>query len=504
MASLLKYLSIFTIILLLGLGKIMAQKTTKVKLIRSDELLMDDHFDKDIQRLLGNVVMLHDSTYFYCDSAWLNRKENNFQAFSKVHINVSDTLNIYSDSLNYAGSTRIADLYGNVKLVDNRATLTTDHLTYDRNTRIAYYYTGAVIVSDTNVLTSRVGYYYTNSKEAYFRENVVLTNPDYVMNSDTLKYNTASKTAWFFGPSTIVGEKDSIYCEDGWYNTDLDVSRMKLNVFIQHDEQILMGDTVFYRRNPGFGQAENNVTLHDTVQDIYVHGHFAEYDDELHYAYVTDSALAVMPDKNDSLFLHADTMWMLTDSAGKADLMLAYYKVKFYRNTFQGMCDSLVYHFLDSTIIMYNEPVMWSEENQLTSDSVKIVIADNQLDTMVLYNSCFIISKDDTNSYNQIKGRTMIGYFKDNEIVKIRVTGNAETLYFLREENKDLIGIQKAISNRMIIYLDSNRISGFTYIDKPDGAIHTVFELSGDELLLRDFKWIEGRRPLKKEDIFVW
>jgi len=504
MAPISKYLSLFALLIILGIQTSYSQQKTKVILDRADDLIMDDHFDPDIQRLIGDVVMLHDSTYFYCDSAWLNRKENNFQAFSKVHINVSDTLNIYSDSLNYDGATRIADLYGNVKLVDNRATLTTDHLTYDRSTNIAYYYAGATIVSDSNVLTSRIGHYYTNMKEAHFRESVVLTNPDYIMNSDTLRYNTATKTAWFYGPSTIVGEEDSIYCEDGWYNTDLDVSRMKLNVFILHNEQILKGDTVFYRRTPGYGLAENNVVLHDTVQDIYVYGNLCEYDDELHYAYVTDSAMAVLPDKSDTLFLHADTMWMISNDSGSAEVMKAYYKVKYYRKSLQGMCDSLVYLFPDSTIVMYNDPVMWSEENQLTSDSVKIVIANNQIDTMVFYNSCFIISKDDTASYNQIKGRIMVGYFKNNEINRIKVTGNAETLYYLREDNKDLIGIQKAISNRMVIYLDSNEIRGFTYIDKPDGAIHTVNELGPDDLILRDFKWIEGRRPMKKEDIFVW
>ena len=244
--------------------------------------------------------------------------------------------------------------------------------------------------------------------------------------------------------------------------------------------------------------------LHDTLQDVYVYGQMAEYDDDARYAYVTDSALAVMPDKNDSLYLHADTLWMRTDSAGQAEMMQAYYKVKYYRKSLQGMCDSLVYHFSDSVIIMYNEPVMWSDENQLTSDSVKIFITDNQIDTLVLYNSCFIISKDDTNSYNQIKGRTMIGYFKDNEIRKFRVNGNAETIYYLREEDKSLMGIQKAIANRMNIYIDSSEIRGFTYIDKPDGAIHTVWELSPEELFLRDFKWIEGRRPMRKEDVFVW
>lgn len=506
MLKALKYLLVFTIILIGGLMQIQAQNTTKVRLIRSNELLMDDHFNKNIQRLIGNVVMLHDSTYFYCDSAWLNRKANNFQAFSNVHIVVSDTLEIFGDSLIYSGTSKVADLHGNVKLVDNRATLTTDHLTYDRKTRIAYYYTGAVIVSDTNVLTSRIGHYYTDNKEVYFRDQVVLTNPDYVMKSDTLKYNTVSKTSWFFGPTTIVGEEDSIYCEDGWYNTELDVSRLKLNVFVQHNEQILMGDTVFYRRSPRYGMAQSNVTLHDTDQDVYVMGHFAEYDEDLNYAYVTDSALAIMPEEKDSLFLHADTMWMLTNSRGKAEVMKAYYKVKYFRQDLQGMCDSLVYHFSDSTIIMYNEPVMWSEENQLTSDSVKIVFKDNEIDSMVLYGSCFIISEDDTtyDNYNQIKGRTMIAYFEDNRLFKIFVTGNSETLYYLREEDKSLIGIQKAISNQMMIYLDSNQIRGFTYIGKPDGAIHTLGELSDQDLILRDFEWLDVRRPLRKEDIFIW
>lgn len=494
---------VFQVLLLAG-TMLSAQQPAKVRLIRSDELLVDERFNKDVQRLLGNVVMLHDSTYFYCDSAWLNRGTNNFRAFSRVHINVSDTLDIYSDSLNYDGGTRIADLYDNVKLVDNRATLTTDHLTYDRNSRIAYYYNGAVIVSDTNVLTSLTGQYFTGSKEAYFRREVVLTNPDYVIRSDTLKYNTTSKTAWFYGPTTIVGETDSIYCEDGWYNTEFDVSRMKKNVYVLHAEQVLWGDTVFYRRHPAFGQAENNVTLYDTLQNIYVKGHYGEYDDEAGYAYVTDSALAIMPEKNDTLFLHADTLWMRTDSSGKARLMQAYKRVKFFRRNMQGMSDSLVYHFPDSTIIMYREPVIWSDSNQLTADSVKIVIANNEIDTMVLYNSCFIISRDGPDSYNQVKGRMMTGYFRNNEIVKIRVDGNVETLYYLREDNNALIGIQKARASRMIIFLDSNQIRGFTYIDKPDGAIHTVFELNTEERILRDFKWIEGRRPMRKEDIFIW
>ena len=142
----------------------------------------------------------------------------------------------------------------------------------------------------------------------------------------------------------------------------------------------------------------------------------------------------------------------------------------------------------------------------MTSDSVAIVLANNQVDSLVLYGACFIISLDDTitESFNQVKGLNIIAYFNDNEMVKIRVSGNAETLYYMREEDLSLIGVQKAISNSMIIYFHEGEINGITYIDKVDGAIFPYFDLLPQDLILRDFIWIEGRRPLKKEDVFNW
>jgi len=495
---------IFFITLILLSTAVFAQKKTRVILKQADDLRIDKKHGPNVQRLLGNVILMHDSTWFYCDSAYLNNKANTFDAYGHVHINVNDTLDIYGDSLNYDGATRIGEMHENVKLIDKRATLTTDHLKFNRKTGVAYYNTGGTIVSKDNTLTSRIGHYYTRKEEFHFKDNVVLVNPDYVMNSDTLVYHTVTEIAYFHGPTTIVGEEDNIYTEKGWYNTDLDRARLTKNPIIIHGEQIMEGDSIYYDGAIDYGEAYSNVVLTDTLQDVVVLGHYAQYDREKHYAYVTDSTVAIMIDRTDSLYLHADTLKIITDSTDQAEKMHAYYKVKFYRDDMQGMCDSLTYTIADSTLTLYKDPVLWSDENQLTSDSIKIIYANKEIDSLVLYNNCFIASRDDSATFNQIKGKNMVGYFSNNDLYKIAVSGNSQTIYFVREDDGALIGINKVVSSKMRIFIKDNQIKTITYIDMPKATLFPEDQVPPAERQLKGFKWIEGRRPASKHDIFTW
>lgn len=483
------------------------QKQTKIKLIRADDLKYDRSTGQNVQRLIGDVVLLHDSTYLYCDSAYLYEATNSFDGYGNVHIKVSDTLDIYSHLLYYDGNTKTAELIDSVRLVDKRATLTTDHLWYDRKTRIAWYLTGGRIRDEDNDLTSRKGYYYTNSKEAYFKDSVVLINPQYRMDSDTLKYNTVSEIAWFFGPTTITSDENLIYCEWGWYDTQTDKSQFSQNAWMTTEEQKLSGDTLYYDRNLDLGIATNNVRMTDTVHDILINGGYGEFRKRAGYAFVVDSAMGVLIDKHDSLFLHSDTLLIQFDTVEeKAERMLGFYKTKFFRKDLQGACDSLVYDFSDSTIFLYQNPILWAEENQLTADTINIALKNNEVDTLGLISSAFIISLDDSvsDTYNQIRGKTITGYFRENQIVKVRVLGNSETIYFIREEDHSLIGINKTVASDMLIYLTDNEITTITYIRSPKGAVYPEERLTREELFLKKFQWMDYKRPLKKEDIFIW
>lgn len=483
-----------------------AQENARVKLIKANEWKHDSRIGEKIQRLIGDVILKHDSTYLYCDSAYLNDETNSFEGFGNVRIKVSDTLNIYSNWLNYDGNTRIAELHGDVRLVDKKAILYTEHLWYNRNTKVAWYTTGGKIVDTANQLTSRRGYFYTDRNEAYFSDSVMLVNINYIMNSDSMMYNTTNKISFFYSPTTIVSDTNLIYCENGWYDTENDKSFFRTNSYIITSEQKLEADSLYYERLTDFGIARGDVVLTDTINKMILQGNYGEFKKREGYSFVTDSALAVMYDAQDSLYLHADTLWMRFDSAQNIESILAYHHAKFFRNDLQGKCDSLVYGFADSTIFLYKSPVMWSEGNQMTADSVRIALANNQIDSLALINSSFIISIDDSldQTYNQVKGRLLVGYFNNNEMRKIIIKGNAESIYFVRDEDKNLMGINKSVSSDMNIYLENNEINILTPITNVDAHMYPVGELSPLELKLKNFLWIEGQRPLKKEDVFIW
>lgn len=479
--------------------------TTKIKLETADAWQYSKAIHAEGPRIIGNVILSHDSAYLFCDSAWLNEVDNKVIAYGNVRVKLSDTLNLYSDSLRYDGNTKIARARSNVKLIDNQTILTTDTLVYNRNTQIAQYDYWGKIVNDKNILVSHYGYYYTHLKEFFFKEKVILINPDYTMNSDTLRYNTVTETAFFHGPTIIVSKDgtDSIYCEKGWYNTQYDYARFRDRARIYHEESFLTGDSLYYNRKTGFGLAFGNALLLDTLQNIMIMGNYGEIHRENGYAFMTNRALAVMVEKTDSLFLHADTVKALFDSAQNISKVFSFYKVKFFRSDIQGMCDSLVYLGADSSLTMYYDPVIWSDENQLTSDSIRLTMRNGEADSLKMFGSAFMISKDDTNKYNQIKGRNILAKFMNNDLYKVNVIGNAQTIYYAREEDKSLIGINVAVSSEMLIFLENNELVSITYIDKPEAHLKPEKTVPENERKLKGFRWEEENRPMKKEDIFI-
>jgi lipopolysaccharide export system protein LptA len=481
-----------------------AQEVTKVEIQHASFLKYNKSSGRTLQKLIGDVILRQGSTLFYCDSAMMDNSINSFEAVGNVHISYADSVDLYGYYLNYDGNTRIAELDSNVRMVDKRATLYCDHLWYERNQKMAYYNKGGRIVDKENVLTSKTGRYYNETNEFFFKDSVVLTNPDYIMHADTMKYNTSSEIVYIEGPTTIVGQEDFIFSEKGWYDTRNNVTQLTRNNLVSHNEQLLKADTIFYDREHGFGRALRNISMHDTLQDVILRGDIAEFNRKKGYSYITNNALAILIDKKDSLFMHADSMKMLFDSSQQAQTLFAYHHMKFYREDMQGMCDSLIYRVKDSVISLYKNPVIWSGRSQLTSDSIDIFVSHNHVDSIIFYNTGFIISKDSTTTFNQIKGKQMRGYFRENDLYRIRVLGNAETVYFVREDNGSMIGINKSISSDMVILLKDKKVKDIIYLTQPDATLFPEKELTDEDVVLKGFNWMGEKRPVDKKAIFNW
>ncbi len=484
-----------------------AQKSKRIAFnARSTE--MDQKLGKNAKRLLGNVVFRHEGSTMYCDSAYFYPDQNALDGFSNVHIIKGDSLHLYSDYVNYNGRTKMAKARYNVKLVDKETTLKTDSLDFDMNTNIGHYTCGGIINNEENTLSSIIGYYYSNDDMFLFSDSVVIDNPEYDIFSDTIKYFTDTKVSYFYGPTDIISETNKIYCENGWYDTENDISQFNKNAYLKNEDTRISGDSLYYERGTGLGEAIRNVIIFDSIENIILKGNYGIYYENTESSFLTDSAAFIqVSEEYDSLFLHGDTLRSIEDTSGYK-LLRAYHKVKLFRFNMQGKCDSLSYSFRDSIIRLYYEPVIWNEENQLTANYMEIYTENSSIDFVEMYEDAFIISQEDTIHYNQIKGKNMTGFFRFNQLYKINVNGNGETIYYTTERTEDdieeITGVNKSVCSDMIIYLENKEVKKIKMVKDPEATLYPLDDIDEKSLKLQDFKWLDHMRPRTKYDIFVW
>jgi len=478
---------------------LLAQRKEQIQIVNSDYLAGGKQ-SEGIRRFIGNVIFKHNNATIYCDSAYLYANENVFFAYSKVHVSRGDTIHLYGDFMRYDGNTTIGKIRHNVTLKDDETTLYTDSLDFNNTSDIAWYSNGGRIINAENELTSSIGYYYFKESMFFFKDSVVGKSPDYTIETDTLKYSTRTETSFFVGPTKIYNEEEHLYAENGWYNTKAKIFQFNKNAVYQNKEKILKGDSIYYDDMQGIGKAFQNISLIDTTENMILKGDYAYYQKEPENFLITKKALLIqVTDKTDSLFLHADTLRSEYDSSGTYRILKAYFKVKIFRDDFQGRCDSLAYSFKDSVIRMYREPVIWSEGSQLTADFVEIQTKNRKMDKFYLNDEAFIVSQEDTSRYNQIRGKNMVGYIKNNKLYKVDVFGNGQTIYFTKDK-EEIIGVNQAESSDLIIYMKDNQVSRINMIKQPAGTLYPIEELQ--ETKLKGFKWLDNLRPKQMKDIF--
>ena len=480
------------------------KKKTQVHIEHYDRISYNRNIG-DFQRLIGNVKIRHDSAYFFCDSAYFYEKTNSFDAYQNVHIIVNDSVEIFSDLLNYDGNTRFAEFFDNVRLKDDSTLLRTEYMTYDRDLHLASYPDSACTVRGDKTLISCLGYYRDDLKELSFFENVEVTSPKYQMYTDTLYYNTAIEKMWFWGPTTIINKENVLEGEHGYYLVNEDIAYFDKKPVMHNETQRLKSDSIFYNRAIGLAKAFDHVDMIDTSYKVVMRGDYIEMWEKKGFSFATDSAYAVYyDDGTDSLFIHADTMFFhFKTELNDEEKMIGRRNVRFFKSDMQGKCDTMTYFVADSTIRMRVNPILWAEDSQMTGDFIDIKIADHKIDSVIQRSNAFIINQDSVEGYNQIKGTDIISRFRNGNIHNVNVTGgNAETIYWLREDDAALIGIDVSKADNMVIEMKDNNIS---LIKSYKGIEETMFpekDLPENQRLLQGFKWNDEVRPKDKADIF--
>ena len=499
-----RLLVIFSLILLCAI-QLHGQGSRKM-LYRADMGYYDEERFPGAQRLIGNVKFKQDNVVGYCDSAYLYEADNYIITFGNpVRFVISDSVRLYGQRATYDGDIRQASIAGRVRLENGKSYLLTDSLFYDLNIDCGYYITGGQIFNEEDTLTSLIGKYYTNTDDAYLHENVLLRSSSYTMNCDSLRYNASSKVAYFISPTQLISDENTIFAEKGLYNTQADISILHGNVQLIGEKQQLYADSLYYDKVLKFGRAWNNARFIDTANHFIVKGNYLEHHEDGGTSIATDSNLLIYIDDNkDTLFLHCDTLKVDFDTASNPTLLRAYFHTKFQHKNIQGACDSMSYNVTDSLLILYYNPVFWSDNYQLSGDTVRFQILDSIHATIELCKSGFIVGGlfEDT-EFNQIKGLKIKGFLEDKNLQRVDIIGNAECVYYIQEEDSTLIGVNTSITSEMRIYLDSNHIRQIRYFDAPNGQVYPDEQLKNEDRKLQGFRWLDIYRPRKPEDLYI-
>ena len=479
-----------------------AQEKKRVDIEQADFLEADDNIAPNAQRLVGNVRIRHEKVLMWADSAYTYSGTNRVDAFGNVHINQNDTLDLYANKIFYNGDISFAQAIGDVILKNKSTTLYADTLDYNLDTNIGYYDDYGKIIDSTNVLTSLIGRYFINDDIVHFYRDVEVYGDDFTLSGDTMVYNTETGRISITGPTTIRDSSNTLYAEDGWYDSKTGEAELLKNPRVFNDKQELTANYIKYNEKDGSGRALDQVRIHDFENKSIVTGNTVTYDDSMEIATVTDSALFMMySEKDDTLFLHADTLRAVPDTIPDEKIIKAFYGARFFRSDMQGICDSLVYFTKDSVVQLHQNPVVWSEVHQLSADYIEMQQKTDSPDEMILKNNSFIISKLDSSRFDQIKGKNMVGYIVNNELERIDVDGNGQTLYYAREDSA-IIGLNQAESANISIRFKEGRAFKIIFIKAPQGQLKPLFEITQEEKKLSGFDWKISQRPLSKHDLF--
>ena len=479
---------------------------SKVYLLHSD-VLKKNKDNPNAQILVGDVSFRHDSIYTYCDSACFYEKTNSLEAFHNVKFVQGDTLFLYGDYLFYDGNTQLAQVRNNVRMENRTTTLTTDSLNYDRIANLGYFFDGGTLMDEQNVLTSDWGEYSPATKMSVFNYEVKLVNPQFTLTSDTLRYNTDTKIASIVGPSDIDSDENHIYSELGFYYTQQGQAELLERSVLTNDGKRMTGDSLFYDRNRGIGEAFRNVEFVDTISKNMLTGDYCFYNQLTGYAFATDKAVATDFSQGDSLFIHADTLQLYTFHVNTDSVYRearAYHKVRFYRTDVQGVCDSLVFSSKDSCLTLYQDPILWNGKQQLLGEKIMIYMNDSTIEWAHIQNQTLSVEQLDSLNYNQVSGKDMKAYFEGGEMKQVDVDGSVRLVYFPMEKDSTLLGMNCSETSKLSMFLENRKLKKLAMSPKSNGTLYPMTQIPPAKMKLDNFAWFDYVRPLNKADIFNW
>ena len=510
-------------------GRVFLEHADRLNKTTSDSFLV----------LTGNVRFSRGAMLMYCDSAHYVRTTESMVAFGNVRMEQGDTLFVYADELNYDGREEIAVLYGApVRMINRDVTLRTDQFIYDMRLELGYYTVGGTLTDQRNRLMSIEGEYVPSTKEANFytdvRLNSISDGDTLDIYTDTLYYNTTTHIAELSAPSRIVNPQATILTSSGTYNTETEQASLYMRSTVRANSgATLTGDSLYYDRARGYGEAFGSMVLTDSASHTTLEGDYGFYNELTDSAYVTGRALAKEYSQGDTLYMHGREIFsfrtidtveavaarVIADSISPDSVayrhippvmrpdtnqvIVCHPRVRFYRSDMQGLCDSMRFEQKDSTLYMYRHPIVWSDDRQIFGNIIRLHLNDSTIDRADLPETGFTAQLVEDDFFNQLSGKEMTAYFTGGELTRLDVSGNVEAILLPQESDSTYNKILNAESSFLSATFADRNIVRLKMWPETSGTVTPLYLARRTLFYLPRFKWYTGMRPTSPDDIFI-
>lgn len=476
----------------------------------SDKISYDEALMPGVQIFVGNVEFFHDGVILKCDSANFYQESNSFAAFDRVDMRQGDTLSLKCDYLFYDGNSQVAQARYKVVLRHRKSTLYTDSLDYDRLYSMGYFFEGGKLVDGNTTLTSDWGQYDAQTRQAVFNYNVELQSPDYRMSTDTLYYNVLSKDAHSAGRSNVVSGTTNIYTENGHFNTANDKAILLNRSVVEDNNRKLVADSIVFDKQQGVAEGFGDFVVNDDANHSILSGDYCYYNDSTGISIAHGRALLKNYAEPDTLFLHADTLKILsynlkTDSVYR--VVHGYYHSRSFREDVQSVADSLSFNSRERRLSLFGNPIVWNGRNQIVGEEIHSFFNDSTIDSIYVVNQALMCEQLDSLNFNQIASKEMHMYFTDGEMRESHAVQNVNVNYFqLDDKVKDdtvVIAMNHAETSLMKTYFKDKKVSK-VWTAEAEGTFYPIVFVTPRLRYLDNFAWFDYIRPRDKYDLFEW
>jgi lipopolysaccharide export system protein LptA len=410
-----------------------------------------------------------------------------------------------------------------VDLKDPKYTLKTDSLIYNTATQIATFIAPTTIVdSAKRTIKTSDGFYDTRNRKAFFGKRPVLNDGAVRIIAETIDSNDSTGISILRGNAVYVDTAQGVsvlgnLIEANRAEGSFRATQHPLMIIKQEKDSVyITADTLASGRLsklPGYNKDSSSLKK-DTVKRV-----------------ATDTALAQKIDssslkKNTVKRVAADTILAQKTPVNKKSAktataaskpakatsenkndstdryFMAWNHVRIFSDSMQAVSDSLFYSGKDSVFQLYTDPVMWASNSQITGDTIFLYTKNKNPDRLYVFENGFAVNLSDKEMYNQIKGNRINGYFRDGAIDYMRAQGNAESIYYVKDEKNYLVGINNATSDIIDMRFKNKELNKVVFISEVTGTMYPIKQATEQNKILRSFKWLEDKRPKTKFELY--